>query len=123
MTLSGGEPLAQWRFARSSRARLRRANVSVALETTGLAPWDALAAVLEFVDLVLFDLKPIDDAAHRTATGVGNALSLANLRRLAGERDAVRPPALPLVPGHNLDARHLRRPASWPPSLARARST
>jgi pyruvate formate lyase activating enzyme len=79
----------------------------VALETTGCASWEALSAVLEFVDLVLYDLKHTDDAAHREGTGVGNAMPLANLRRVAAQRMpfVLR---LPLVPGYNLHESHLR---------------
>jgi pyruvate formate lyase activating enzyme len=107
VTLSGGEPLAQWRFARALARACYEENLSVALETTGCASWEVFAAALEFVDLVLYDLKQIDDTAHRAATGVGSALPLANLRRLAasGVPFVLR---LPLVPGHSLDAAHLR---------------
>ncbi len=107
VTLSGGEPLAQPRFARTLAQACYDANVPVALETTGVAAWDAFAAALEFVDLVLYDLKQVDDAAHRRATGVGSALPLANLRRLA-ERRVPFVLRLPLIPGYSLDAGHLR---------------
>jgi pyruvate formate lyase activating enzyme len=107
VTLSGGEPLAQWEFARGIARACQERNVSVALETTGVARWDSLAAVLEFTDLVLYDLKQMDDRTHRAATGISNALPLANLRRLAdlGVPFVLR---LPLVPGHNLEAGHLQ---------------
>ena len=110
VTLSGGEPLAQWRFARALAQACYEENVSVALETTGCASWDAFAAVLEFTDLVLYDLKHTDDAAHRAGTGVGSALPLANLRRLADEGVpfVLR---LPLIPDYNLEAGHLRAAA------------
>ena len=107
VTLSGGEPLLQWRIARGVARACYEANVSVALETSGYASWEAFAAALEFVDLVLYDLKHADDAAHRRGTGVGNALLLSNLRRLA-ERGIPFILRLPLIPGYNLDEGHLR---------------
>jgi len=110
VTLSGGEPLAQWRFARALAQACYEENVSVVLETTGCASWDAFAAVLEFTDLVLYDLKHTDDAAHRAGTGVGSALILANLRRLA-DRGVPFILRLPLIPDYNLEAGHLRAAA------------
>ena len=106
LTISGGEPLMQWQFARALARAAHERNVSVALETTGQGQWSAFAAVLEHVDLVLFDLKQMDAGAHRAATGVGNALPLANLRRLAAANMPVII-RLPLIPGYNLDSTHL----------------
>ena len=108
VTLSGGEPLVQWRFAAALASACHDENIAVALETSGHAPWAHLAAVLEHADLVLYDLKGSDDARHRAATGVGLDLILGNLRRLA-ESGAPFILRLPLVPNHNLDEARLRR--------------
>jgi len=102
ITISGGEPLAQWAF---TRALLRAAcdeGFHTALETSAFAPWARLKALLPLVGLWLGDLKHTDAARHRALTGVSNALILANLRRLvaAGAAVVVR---IPWIPRHNVE--------------------
>lgn len=82
VTLSGGEPLRQPEFAQAVAARLAATGISVALDTCGLALWDAFEAVLPYVDLVLYDLKIIDVALHRVWTSASNRLILENFHRL-----------------------------------------
>ncbi|MGC8837437.1 MAG: glycyl-radical enzyme activating protein [Anaerolineae bacterium] len=100
VTLSGGEPLAQWAFAREVLRGCRERGIHTALETCGHAPWEVWEAVLPYVDLVLYDLKEVDRARHQRFTGVDNALILENLRRLAGtgKKVVVR---RPVIPGYN----------------------
>jgi pyruvate-formate lyase-activating enzyme len=43
--------------------------IHTALDTCGYAPWDDYEKVLPFVDLVLYDFKHADSAAHRTYRG------------------------------------------------------
>jgi pyruvate formate lyase activating enzyme len=100
MTLSGGEPLAQYAFTRALLARAKAEGVHTALDTSGYAPWARLEALLSDVNLVLYDLKHMDSERHRALTGVPNERILENLRRL----DAVGQPIwvrIPLIPGAN----------------------
>ena len=100
VTLSGGEPTAQPRFARAVLQGCRDAGIDTAVETCGSGPWREWTALLPHVDLVLLDLKEIDPVRHRELTGVSNRIILANARRLAaqGVPLIVR---RPLIPGHN----------------------
>lgn len=100
MTLSGGEPLAQHRFALALLQAAKEEGIHTALDTSGFAPWEHLEGLLPFTDLVLYDLKHMDDRRHRELTGVSNRRILENLRRLdeAGKRIWIR---IPLVPGYN----------------------
>lgn len=82
LTLSGGEPLSSPGFARELFERCKRAGISTVLDTTGYAPEETVEAILPFTDLVLLDLKHMDDAQHRRWTGVGNELILANAERI-----------------------------------------
>lgn len=82
-TLSGGEVLMQADFASALIEALHAAHVTVAIETSGYASWEQAAKVLEKADLVLFDLKHMDEAQHRRFTGVSNTVILENARRLA----------------------------------------
>ena len=70
VTVSGGEPLLQHRFLRNFLPRCREEGLHLALDTSGCAGPEILAPVLEMVDLVLFDVKLADPAAHRRLVGV-----------------------------------------------------
>ena len=95
VTLSGGEVLCQAEFALEITRACQAHGIPVALETNLSQPWEKAGALLEQVDLVMADLKLMDEAAHRKHTGISNAQVLENLRRL-------RKPLIlrtPLIPG------------------------
>lgn len=81
MTLSGGEPLMQWQFALQLLQAAKRSGLHTALDTTGYADWGILDEILNFTDLVLYDLKHPNSSRHQEATGVPNEPILENLRR------------------------------------------
>lgn len=100
VTLSGGEPTASMDEAGSLAEALKGHRLHVALQTCGHFPWDTFARqLLPFLDLVFFDLKLLDEEAHRQHTGIGNERILENLLRLqkAGGPDLI--VRTPLVPG------------------------
>jgi pyruvate formate lyase activating enzyme len=107
VTITGGEPTAQPDFAHAIASLCRDADIHVALETCGLAPWDALARLAEVVDLWLYDLKLADSAAHAEYTGAPNERIIENLRSLleSGADVLVR---VPLIPGVNDDEATIR---------------
>jgi pyruvate formate lyase activating enzyme len=100
VTFSGGEPLAQPEFLAALLSACQRAGIHTAVDTCGYAPWSVLDAIRGDVDLFLYDLKLMDDQAHRRLTGVSNRLILHNLRALSesGEAIILR---LPILPGVN----------------------
>jgi len=79
VTLSGGEPTFQPDFAEALLRGLKEQGISTALDTCGLTSQQVLARLLPYADLVLFDLKLIDDAQHREFTGHSNERILENL--------------------------------------------
>jgi len=81
MTLSGGEPLVQWQFALKLLQAAKRRGLHTALDTTGYADWETLDEMLNFTDLVLYDVKHPNSARHQEATGVTNERILDNLRK------------------------------------------
>ncbi len=83
VTVSGGEPLVQYRAVAELLERLHSAGVHTALDTCGMAPAQALSAVLPHTDHVLFDLKLLDAGQHRAHTGQPNETILANLDAIA----------------------------------------
>ena len=112
VTFSGGEPLLQTPFLLEALAGLRDQGVHTALDTSGFAPWGDLEAVAGLASLVLYDLKLMDEARHRAATGQSNRIILDNLRALAGRhRDIwIR---VPVVPGINDDLENLEATAAF----------
>jgi pyruvate formate lyase activating enzyme len=101
MTLSGGEPLMQSRFALALLREARMRRMDCAIETSGYAPWKMLSAACALLNEVFFDLKTIDPQKHKKQTGVDNALILANLRRMVEDFPqldiCVRTPVVPTV--------------------------
>jgi pyruvate formate lyase activating enzyme len=108
VTFSGGEPLAQPDFLEELLLACGRLGLHRAVDTSGFAPAETALRIARHTDLFLFDLKHMDPAAHRRATGVDNAPILANLRLLAetGTRVQLR---LPLIPGFNDDDTNIRQ--------------
>lgn len=101
LTVSGGEPLAQWRFARALLQEAKRRGLHTALDTTGHADWAAFSDVVGFADLVLYDVKHVDSELHSSATGVTNDRILENLSRTLAHSDAEVWIRIPVVPGFN----------------------
>ena len=96
LTLTGGEVTAQAEFAAAVLAGCREAGIHTAIETSGACSWERLSLVADHADLILYDLKLIDDAAHRRWVGVSNRQILDNAARLSGRKIQVR---VPLIPG------------------------
>jgi pyruvate formate lyase activating enzyme len=96
ITFSGGEPLLQAEFVAQVVDLLD--GVHVLLDTSGYASEEDFRRAAERSDLIFFDLKLIDRAAHRRYTGVDNNPILHNLRlmRRMGLPFVIR---VPLVPG------------------------
>jgi len=101
VTVSGGEPLSQPDFTSAFLKRCKDAGLHTTIDTSGYADWAAVQQVLEYTDLVLFDLKHMDPDRHLELTGVANDLILENARRIhhqLGVRIQVR---TSIVPGYN----------------------
>jgi pyruvate formate lyase activating enzyme len=100
VTFSGGEPLARPEFLEALLAACKKEEIHTAVDTSGLAPFGVIDRLRPFIDLFLYDLKIMDDDAHRRYTGVSNQLILENLKKLnqAGARIWIR---IPIIPGVN----------------------
>lgn len=107
MTVSGGEPLVQPEFVRELLKKCQEKGIHTALDTTGNAPWQDIESLLEYVDLVLQDVKHMDIVMHKKGTGVGNELILENARKIAkSKRIWIR---MPLIPGFNDSEVNIRK--------------
>jgi pyruvate formate lyase activating enzyme len=83
VTLSGGEPARQYVFSYNFLLACQERGIHTALETTGYGRWDVISTLANVADLLLYDLKFVDDDLHRRYTGVSNKLIHENLQRLA----------------------------------------
>jgi pyruvate formate lyase activating enzyme len=83
VTASGGEALWQSEFVTELFKACKMQGLHTALDTTGFSAWGQLAKVLNFTDLVLFDIKHLDPRIHKTLTGVDNGRILENLEKIA----------------------------------------
>ncbi|MEW5944678.1 MAG: glycyl-radical enzyme activating protein [bacterium] len=112
VTISGGEPLAQPEFVKEFMASCRAAGLHVALDTSGFAPPDVWEECVRLADLVLLDLKTLDESRHREYTGVDLAPILDNARRTAafGVPVWVR---TPVIPGYTDSEKNIREIAEF----------
>jgi len=97
-TFSGGEPMAQLDFLDEALAACREREIHTVVDTCGYAPPESFERIAAKVDLFLYDLKVMNDEAHREYTGVSNQLIHENLKLLVemGRQVLVR---IPVVPG------------------------
>lgn len=100
ITVSGGEALVQADFVAEFFRQCKNEGIHTALDTSGFAPWKSLKKVIDYTDLVLFDLKHMDSQVHCQLTGVPNECILDNLRRLSRERTEIYI-RIPVIPGMN----------------------
>ena len=72
VTISGGEPALQHHFVKKVALELKRDQIHVALDTCGNVPWEDLQDLIDVVDLVLYDIKLVDNEKHSRFTGASN---------------------------------------------------
>jgi pyruvate formate lyase activating enzyme len=120
LTLSGGEPMAQFGFIHELLTAAKAEGIHTALDTCGFAPTHQLLKLLPLVSLFLYDLKFLDDDRHREFTGVSNSLILDNLRTL-DTHHAFLWLRIPVVPGVNDDPAELESLAQFAAELKSVR--
>ena len=105
ITLTGGEPMAQFEFTRELLTKAKENGLHSCIETCGYAPWEHFKSIIPLVDIFLFDFKETDPKEHKEFTGVSNELIIDNLKRLdsSGAKIALR---CPIIPGFNDTDKH-----------------
>ena len=112
VTFSGGEPMMQAPFLAEAMGLLKEKGIHVALETNLSVPWDHYEKILPYTDLVMADLKIMDEEKHRKWTGSGNKRILDNILRL----DRANVPYIlrtPVVPGVNDSPEDMEKTAAF----------
>lgn len=116
LTISGGEPLLQYRFVLNVFAAVKEMRVHTALDTNGYLGHRLSDADLVSIDLVLLDLKAMTPDLHRRLTGMDNQPVHEFARRLAAARRPVWVRFV-LVPGWTDDMAEVERIAGFAAAL------
>ncbi|MDF2921640.1 MAG: Pyruvate formate-lyase activating enzyme [Paenibacillaceae bacterium] len=106
MTVSGGEPMAQFEFTKTLLSLAKAAGIHTCIETSGFAPVDRWQRIKETTDLILFDFKESDPGQHLLYTGARLNIILNSLYEL----ERLGAPVIlrcPLIPGINDRTDHL----------------
>ncbi|MGI5971653.1 MAG: glycyl-radical enzyme activating protein [Oscillospiraceae bacterium] len=100
LTIGGGEATWYPEFCLGLIELCHNAGISVAIDTCGYVDTELGLEVLKKADLLLFDIKSLDDEIHKRNTGVSNGLILRNLKMLSdmGKSIIIR---IPVIPGYN----------------------
>ncbi len=100
LTISGGEPLMQFEFLKELLKEAKNSNLHVCLDTTGYIESEKLRDIIHNVDIMLYDIKSLDEERHKKLTGVSNKLIIENLKLCIQENQEtiVR---IPVINGYN----------------------
>lgn len=79
VTLSGGEPLLQADFALALLQGCREKGFHTAVDTAGAVPLERSKKILDTADLILLDIKALDNNLCKSLTGYDNENELATL--------------------------------------------
>ena len=114
VSLSGGEPLVQRRFAVELLRRCQAAYIHTCVETSGYVGRQTLEEAARYVQWFFIDVKHMDPVCHREGTGVDNGIILDNIRWLAKSgwpgRLMLR---MPVIPGFNNTDRNAEATAGF----------
>ena len=83
VTFSGGECLAQPKFAWELAKLLTDKGISVNIDTSGYVKKEVLDEIIPYTDTFLYDIKAIDTDLHKRLTGKDNSVILDNLNYLS----------------------------------------
>lgn len=110
ITVSGGEPMHQMQFVTELFTEAKKKGVNTCLDTSGVAfnPDDTAETdkLLDVTDLVMLDIKHIDDEKHKELTGHSNKNILAFARYLDSKKIPVWIRHV-VVPGITFDEKYL----------------
>ena len=107
VTVTGGEPLLQAKFVANLFKSLKQENIHTALDTSGMFELtDDIKEVLKYTDLVLLDIKHINDEKCKALVGHSNKLELEFAKYLSDNNIPIWIRQV-LVPGYTDDEQDL----------------
>ena len=114
LTISGGEPLMQFEFLKELLKEAKNSNLHVCLDTTGYIESEKLKDIIHNVDIMLYDIKSLDEERHKQLTGVSNKLIIENLKLCLQEAQEIII-RIPVINGYNFTdlENELRNQITW----------
>ena len=112
VTIGGGEATVHAEFTLAFIRKCKENYIHTALDTCGYITTEEGLKALEEADLVLYDIKGMDEKTHIEATGVSNRIIHENLlhRDSIGKEIIIR---LPIIPGYTDTEENLRATAEY----------
>lgn len=112
ITLNGGEVAVQWRFAVEILKQCRLQHVHTCVESSFQCSKDVLAEFLPVTDLMITDIKHMDNTIHKKYTGSENGRILENIEFVveSGMRLIIR---IPILPNINNDEDNIKATARF----------
>jgi len=116
VTLSGGEALMQPEFTIELLKACKAMGWHTAIETTGYASEEVIDKVIPWVDLVLLDIKTLNNEKHKKYVHVSNEIVVRNAEKISnmGVELIIR---VPVIPEFNCDEKSIYDIAKFAKSL------
>ena len=109
VTVTGGEPLLQVKFLIELFKKLKKEGIHTCVDTSGIvAITDDIKELLKYTDLVLLDIKHIDDEKCKKLVGISNARELEFAQYLSDNNIKIWIRQV-LVPGYTDDEEDLKK--------------
>ena len=81
--------------------------INTTIETSGFGRWEDLKNLMEYTDIILYDIKHVNPKKHKELTGVDNKLILENLKKAVESGISKIILRVPLIPGFNDDEENI----------------
>jgi len=117
VTVSGGDPTFQPKFTLNLLKACREQGIHTVIETCGYASYEILKPIVEASNLVIYDIKHMNEVKHIEGIGQSNRLILENIRRLCKEVNTEIVTHIPLICGFNDDEENIIKTAEFIASL------
>jgi pyruvate formate lyase activating enzyme len=108
ITVSGGEPLLQAKELITVFKALKKDGFNTCIDTNGSVMTPSVRELMDYTDLILLDIKQMDEGAHQQLTAVKNQLTL----RFASYLHSINKPVwmrYVLVPGYSDNEEHMHK--------------
>lgn len=116
VTFSGGEPFMQADFLIEMLKLCKNSGIHTAIETSGMANKQDVLDASEYLDLIYFDLKHMNDDMHIKLMGVNNKIIHDNLAALALKHHNIIV-RIAVIPGLNDSVENIRETAEYAAAL------
>lgn len=117
VTLSGGEPFQQIDFSHSLLKCCKEYGIHTAIESSLYVNWAKIKKVLDFLDLIMVDIKHMNSNTHKKHTGVTNHKILKNVRKLTDINNLKIVVRIPIIPGINDSKTNIKETAIYTSDL------